>query len=139
MVQDGQTAKVHYKGSLDDGSVFDSSEGKEPIAFEMGAGEVIPGFEVAVREMEVGETKTVQVPPAQGYGEVRDDMIADIPRGQFPDSIEPKPGMMLQMRTEDGALPIEVVEVGEQTVKVDANHPLAGKELTFELTLVEVG
>ena len=138
MVNDGQTAKVHYKGSLDDGTVFDSSQDKEPIVFEMGAGQVIPGFESAVREMEIGETKTVTLPAAQGYGEVRDDMIADIPRSQFPEHIELKPGLMLQMRTEDGALPIEVVAVTDESVKVDANHPLAGKELTFELTLLEV-
>jgi peptidylprolyl isomerase len=138
MVETGQTAKVHYKGTLKDGSVFDSSEGKEPLAFEIGAGQVIAGFENAVRDMDVGETRTVTIESKEAYGPVRDDMIASIPKGEFPKHIEPQQGMMLQMRTEQGSLPIKIVDVTDDTVKVDGNHPLAGEDLSFELTLVEV-
>ena len=139
MVQDGLTVKVHYKGTLDDGSVFDSSEGREPLAFELGGGQVIPGFESAVREMDVGETKNVKIESQDAYGAVREEMIVVIPREQFPDQIDPKEGMTLQMRTEQGAIPIRVVEIQDAGVKVDANHPLAGQDLNFELTLVEAG
>lgn len=137
MVQDGRQVKVHYKGTLDDGSVFDSSEGKEPLAFELGGGKVIAGIEDAVREMDVGETKNVTIECDKAYGAVRNDMVATIPKEQFPDNIDPKEGMMLQMRSDQGTLPIKVVEVSNESVKVDGNHPLAGKDLTFELTLVE--
>jgi peptidylprolyl isomerase len=138
MVQEGQTAKVHYKGMLDDGSVFDSSEGKDPLSFQVGGGQVIAGVDTAVREMEVGETKTVKVGHEDAYGTTRDDMVGTIPRAQFPDNIEPRKGMMLQMRTDQGALPVTIVDVTDEGVKIDGNHPLAGKDLTFELTLVEV-
>ena len=137
MVQAGQNVKVHYKGTLEDGSVFDSSEGKEPLAFEIGGGQVIPGFENAVQDMDVGETKTVKIPSGEAYGEVVDEMIVTIPKEEFPDEIDAQEGMMLQMNTAQGAIPIKVVDVSENGVKVDGNHPLAGEDLTFELTLVE--
>jgi len=138
MVQEGQTVKVQYKGTLNDGSVFDSSDENKPLSFQLGQGQVIAGFEKAVSELEVGETKTVQVAADDAYGQVRDDMIGTIPNEQFPDNIEPQEGMMLQMQTPRGAIPIKVVEVTDEGVKIDGNHPLAGEDLTFELTLVEV-
>lgn len=138
MIQNGQQVKVHYTGTLDDGSQFDSSEGRDPLTFAIGGGQVIPGFEAAVREMEVGETKSVTIPCAEAYGSVRPEMIATIPSTDFPDTITPEVGMVLQMQTEQGPLPLTVREVNDEGVTVDGNHPLAGKDLTFALTLVEV-
>ena len=139
MIQDGQQVKVHYTGTLDDGSQFDSSEGRDPLSFAIGGGQVIPGFEAAVKEMAVGETKSVTIPCAEAYGAVRPEMIATIPAADFPDTITPEVGMILQMQTEQGPLPLSVREITDDGVTVDGNHPLAGKDLTFALTLVEVG
>jgi peptidylprolyl isomerase len=138
MVSDGQTAKIHFTATLGDGSVFDSSEGTEPLAFEVGSGAMIPGLESAVREMEVGETKTVHVGRQDAFGEVRDELIAVVPRERFTDAVEPEQGMAIQVQTEQGVLPARVVEVSDQGVKIDANHPLAGKDVTFEVSLLEV-
>jgi peptidylprolyl isomerase len=138
MVSDGQTAKIHFKATLDDGSVFDSSEGKEPLAFEVGSGEMIPGLESAVREMEVGETKTVHLGRQDAFGEVRDELIAVVPTERFPDAVEPEQGMAVQVQTEQGVLPARVVDVSDDGVKIDANHPLAGKDVTFEVRLLDV-
>jgi peptidylprolyl isomerase len=138
MVSDGQTAKIHFKATLDDGSVFDSSEGKEPLAFEIGGGEMIPGLESAVREMEVGETKTVRLGRQDAFGEVRDELIAVVPTERFPDAVEPEQGMAIQVQTEQGVLPARVVDVSDEGVKIDANHPLAGKDVTFEVRLLHV-
>ena len=139
MVTDGQTATVRYKGTLDDGSEFASTEGTEPLAFRIGDDQVIPGLENAVRDMEVGETKTVRIECTDAFGEVRDDLIARIPRERFPASMEPAQGKIIQMQTkEGGTLQAEIVEVSEETVKIAANHPLAGEDLTFEVTLLEV-
>jgi peptidylprolyl isomerase len=138
MVRDGQTATVHYKGMLDDGSVFDSSEGRQPLTFQVGSGQVVPGFENAIRDMEVGETRTVEIGRDDAYGEVREEMIGVIPKDRFPDDAEPEPGMVFEMHTDEGTLPIEVVDVSDEGVTVDGNHPLAGEDLTFEITLLKV-
>ena len=138
MVEPGKTVKVHYKGTLDDESVFDSSEGREPLEFQVGSGQVIPGFDAAIQQMETGSTKTIKIPSAEAYGEVRQDMIAMIPHTQFPDGLNPQVGQTLQLQTPQGAIPVSVVEVKDEGVVIDGNHPLAGKDLTFELTLVEV-
>jgi len=138
MVSDGQTAKIHFTATLGDGSVFDSSEGREPLAFEIGSGDMIPGLESVVREMEIGETKTVQLGRQDAFGEVREELIAVVPRERFPDAVEPEQGMAIQVQTEQGVLPARVVEVSHQGVKIDANHPLAGKDVTFEVSLLEV-
>ena len=138
MVESGKTVKVHYKGTLDDGSVFDSSEGKDPLEFKVGSGQVIPGFDAAVQEMEAGDTKTVKIASDQAYGDLRDDMIASVPKDQMPTDITPEAGQMLQIKTPQGMIPVRVSEVKEDSVTIDANHPLAGQDLTFELTLVEV-
>jgi len=138
MVDSGKTVKVHYKGLLQDGSVFDSSEGRDPLEFQVGTGQVIPGFDAAVQQMDVGATKTITIPSDEAYGEVRQDMIATIPQAQFPDDLNPEIGQVLQLKTPQGALPVRVVEIKEDGVTIDGNHPLAGQDLTFELQLVDV-
>jgi peptidylprolyl isomerase len=138
MIESGQTVKVHYKGTLNDGTIFDSSEGRDAIEFEVGAGMVIPGFDAAIADMEVAETKTVNIPCAEAYGEKRDEMVGQIPRDTLPEEIEPEVGMMLSMQSPEGEMPVRIIEMNEETLTLDANHPLAGEDLTFELTLVEI-
>ncbi len=138
MIEAGKTVKVHYKGTLEDGSVFDSSEDRDPIEFEIGSGMLLPGFENTVAEMEVDETRTVNIPSKEAYGDVNDEMVGEIPRSNLPDDIEPEVGMVLSMQSPDGDMPVRVVAVDEENLTLDANHPLAGKDLTFELTLVEI-
>ena len=138
MIENGKTVQVHYKGTLSDGTVFDSSEGSEPLEFLTGAQSVIPGFEAAVVAMAVGETKTVTIACADAYGESSEDMIGLVPRASLPEDIDPEVGMMLEMHTQDGSMPVRVVAVDEENITLDANHPLAGEDLTFELTLVAV-
>lgn len=138
MVAPGKMVKVHYTGTLDDGSIFDSSEGRDPLEFQVGSGQVIPGFDAAVQNMEAGATDTIKIPSDEAYGEVRQDMIATIPHEQFPDGLNPQVGQTLQLKTPDGALPVRVVDVQDEGVTIDGNHPLAGKDLTFELTVVDV-
>ncbi len=135
----GDTVRVHYTGRLDDGSVFDSSEGREPLRFEVGSGQVIGGFDEAVTGMESGETKTVRIPAEEAYGERRDDLLLDVERSAFPSSIEPEVGQRLQMSQGPGQpAVVTVTEVTEERVRLDANHPLAGEALTFELELVSI-
>lgn len=135
----GDTVQVHYTGRLDDGSVFDASEGRDPLAFKVGAGHVIAGFDDAVTGMAVGDAKTVRIPVEEAYGAVRDDLRFEVPRAQLPDGLEVEVGMQLQLRREDGgALPVTVAEAGAASIVLDANHPLAGQALTFELRLVGI-
>ena len=136
MVAPGKTVKVHYKGTLDDGSIFDSSEGREPLEFKVGAGQVIEGFDAAIQSMEVGATKTVTIPSDKAYGDVQEGMIAKIPKAQFPADLDLEIGLALQLSTPQGPLPVRIVEIEEEGVTIDGNHPLAGQNLTFELTLV---
>lgn len=136
MVATGKTVKVHYKGTLDDGSVFDSSEGRDPLEFQVGSGQVIAGFDTAIQEMEVGATKTVKIPSTEAYGAVREEMIAKIPHAQFPADLQLEIGLPLELATPQGPLPVRVVAIEEEGVTIDGNHPLAGLDLTFELTLV---
>lgn len=138
MIEAGKTVQVHYTGTLNDGTVFDSSEGRDPIEFEIGTGTVIPGFEAAVTAMEVDETKSVTIPAAEAYGDVNEDMVGQIPRSNLPDDIEPEVDMVLTMQSPDGEMPVRIVDMDEETLTLDANHPLAGQDLTFELTLVGV-
>jgi len=140
MIEAGKTVKVHYKGTLNDGTVFDSSEGRGPIEFEIGAGTVIPGFESTVSEMAVEETKSVTIPCAKAYGVINEDMVGQIPRTHLPEDIEPEVGMVLSMQSPDGEeMPVRIVDLDEEHLTLDANHPLAGQDLTFELTLIEIG
>ncbi len=139
MIEAGKTVKVHYKGTLNDGTVFDSSEGRGPIEFEIGTGTVIPGFETTVTEMAVDETTSVTIPCAEAYGEINENMVGQIPRTNLPDDIEPEAGMVLSMQSPDGEeMPVRVIDLDEEHVTLDANHPLAGQDLTFELTLLEI-
>lgn len=144
----GDKVKVHYTGRLEGGEVFDSSECHEsecgcesgPLEFVIGEGQVIPGFEQAVIGMSLGEAKTVVIPVDQAYGERMDEMVAEVPRADIPADISLEVGNQLEVTQEDGhAFPVLITEVTESTVTLDANHPLAGKELTFDLKLVEIG
>ncbi len=135
----GNTVKVHYTGKLEDGTVFDSSEGEEPLEFTLGKQEVIEGFEKAVEGMEVEESKTIQVPSGEAYGPYREDMIVAVDRRQFPEHITPEVGLNLQIQQPGGPpFPVTVIATDENEVTLDGNHPLAGKDLVFDLRLVEV-
>jgi peptidylprolyl isomerase len=139
MVENGQKVKIHYTGTLDDGSQFDSSAGRDPLEFEMGAGMVIPGFEKGVAAMEVGEKKTIHIPAADAYGERREEMVLQFERSQLPEDLEPAVGMGLQMQGPEGQpVPVTVTAVDEENITIDANHQLAGQNLNFELELVEI-
>jgi len=139
VAQDGNIVKVHYTGTLEDGSVFDTSREREPLEFTLGAGQMIPGFEDAVRGMYVGQSKTVTVPAEEAYGAYRDDLVLVIGRDQLPADINPEVGQQLQMQQSDGQVVVVVVtEISEDTITVDANHFLAGKDLIFEIELVEI-
>jgi FKBP-type peptidyl-prolyl cis-trans isomerase 2 len=136
----GDTVKVHYTGRLADGTVFDSSDGSEPLEFTLGQGQIIPGFEQAVIGMRVGESKTVTIPVDQAYGPRRDDMVLEVGRDELPENLEPEIGMQLQMNRGDGGIVIvTITEVSETMIKIDANHPLAGRDLRFDIELVEIG
>jgi peptidylprolyl isomerase len=135
----GDTVHVHYKGSLDDGSVFDSSAGSDPISFTLGSGEVIPGFENAIEGMTIGDKKTSRMEPADAYGERREELVFSVGRDQMPEGDEIEVGDMLQVGFPDGSSSaVTVAAVEEDAVQLDANHPLAGKALTFELELVGI-
>ncbi len=137
--KEGDTVKVHYTGKLQDGTVFDSSDEREPIEFTIGEGQVISGFEQAVVGMEPGETKTTTVPADEAYGSHRDEMLLEVEREQFPEDIQPETGQQLQISQPDGrTFFVTISDVSESSVTLDANHPLAGKDLTFEIRLVEV-
>ena len=131
----GDTVKVHYTGRLEDGTVFDTSVGSEPMQFTLGEGRLIPGFEQAVTGMQVGESKTVTIPVDEAYGQRRDELIFEVKRDELPADIEPEVGM--QLPTSQGV--VTIIEVSEATVKIDANHLLAGQDLTFEIELIEIG
>lgn len=137
--KNGDTVKVHYTGKLDDGSEFDTSTGRDPMEFTLGEGMVIPGFEETVLGMEAEETKTVTIPADKAYGLHNKEMVVEVDRNQFPPDVAPEVGQQLQMRRPDGqTLVVVVTEVSESTVTLDANHPLADKDLTFEIQLVEI-
>lgn len=136
---EGNTVKVHYTGTLADGSVFDSSRERDPFEFKLGAGQVIPGFDQAVTGLSVGETITVTIPASEAYGEVREDLVLPMDRSQVPENITPEVGMQVQLQTAGGGMAVAtIIEVTEETIKLDANHQLAGKDLTFELELIEI-
>ncbi|KUK61091.1 peptidylprolyl isomerase [Methanoculleus sp.] len=137
--KEGDTVKVHYTGKLEDGTVFDTSDEEAPIEFTIGRGQIIPGFEKAVIGMEPGEKKTAVIPPEEAYGPRSEDMTLTVDRGQFPEEINPEPGQQLQVQQPDGRAAVVVVsDVSESTVTLDANHPLAGQPLIFEIQLVDV-
>lgn len=135
----GDKVQVHYTGKLDSGEVFDSSSGRDPLSFELGSGQVIPGFERAVEGMEVGETREVRIEPDDAYGQRRDDLRMQVPRTQFPDDVDPSVGDAMRLQDPNGGQHMaRVVDTSENEVTLDLNHPLAGQALNFELTLVDV-
>lgn len=138
-VKSGDTVAIHYTGTLLDGTTFDSSEGREPLEFEVGAGVIIPGLDSALPGMEVGEKKTVKIACVDAYGPLNPEMRQAIPREGIPAEIDLQIGTQLQMQTPDGqAMPVMIVDLDEATVTLDANHPLAGKDLQFDIELVKI-
>ncbi len=139
-VKKDDTVKVHYTGKLDDGQVFDSSvERGEPIKFTMGKGELIPGFEGGIIDMKVNEKKTINIPKEEAYGVIREELVQEVPKSQLPKDIKPEVGMGLTSQTQNGQeINLIVKDVKEDSIVVDGNHPLAGKDLTFELEVVEI-
>ncbi len=137
--KNGDTVKVHYTGKLDNGTVFDTSENREPLEFTVGEGQVIPGFENAVVGLQPGESKTAQIPADEAYGEHHEEMVIQVPRDQFPPDVEPEVGQQLQVRQQNGqSFVVNVTDVSDDTVTLDANHPLAGQNLTFDISLVDI-
>ncbi len=135
----GDTVRMHYSGSLSDGTQFNSSKGRDPLEFTLGSGQIIPGLDQAMTGMEVGETKQVVVEPAEGYGDRDPARVQAVPRDQIPDHIPTDPGTQLQMQTPEGqTMPVMVAEATDTEVTLDANHPLAGQRLTFDVELVEI-
>ena len=135
----GDTVKVHYHGRLTDGTTFDTSSGRDPLEFKVGSGQVIKGFDDGVTGMAVGDKKTVTIPVVDAYGPKDDNMVIEFPRQNFPPDMEPQVGMQLNMTNGSGqVIPVVIVEVGEETVTLDANHPLAGQDLIFDLELVDI-
>ncbi len=139
-VKKDDTVKVHYTGKLDDGQVFDSSvERGEPIKFTIGKGEFIPGFEKGIIDMKVNEKKTINIPKEEAYGAINEELVQEVPKNQLPEDIKPEVGMGLVSKTQSGQdINLVVKDVKEDSIVVDGNHPLAGKDLTFELEVVEI-
>ena len=133
----GSKIKVHYTGTLDDGTVFDSSEGKEPLEFTIGENQVIEGFENAVKGMSLNQEKTFKIESKYAYGSVNDKLITDVPREKFPPQIEVG-GRLILKGPERQNIPAVVTEVKEDVVTIDLNHPLAGKDLTFRIKIVGI-
>ena len=139
MLNDGNTVKVHYTGKLDDGTIFDTSIEREPLEFTIGAGQLIPGFEGAVRGMQVGEVKTVTIPAEEARGPHNEDMVLVVDRDKLPENRNPMVGQQLEKQQENGSMAVLVViDVSDTTITLDANHPRAGKALTFEIKLLEM-
>ena len=135
----GQTVRIHYTGKLGDGTTFDSSAGREPLEFELGSGQIIPGLDNAIDGMALGETKQVAIDPDQAYGSRDEGMVQSVPLTALPEDIEPSIGMQLQSQSQDGrVMQLVVTAVTEDSITVDANHPLAGQVLHFEVELVEI-
>jgi peptidylprolyl isomerase len=136
--QPGDVVHIHYTGRLDDGTVFDSSEGRAPLTFTLGSGHVVPGFDRAATGLEVGEERTVRLEPADAYGDRRDDLVLTVPREAFPNGTSPEVGQRLQLGLQGGGtLDAAVAEVSDEAITLDANHPLAGQALTFDVQRVE--
>ena len=137
-ISTNSTVTVNYTGKLEDGSIFDTSlqEGREPLKATLGQGSLIPGFEMGLLETEVGDKKTITIDYNNAYGEYNDDMIVEVPKNQVPEGVQV--GAMLQTFGPNGPAIVKVVEVNEENIKIDANHPLAGKNLIFELEVLEV-
>ena len=137
--QNGDSVQVHYTGRLDDGTIFDSSQGREPLEFQLGSNAVIPGFESAIVGMHEGETKTTHIPAAEAYGPFHDEMVLAVPRDEFPPDLQPQVGQQLQIEQQDGQTFIaHIAEISDAEITLDTNHPLAGEDLTFDIQLVKI-
>ena len=137
--KNGDVVKVHYTGKLNDETVFDSSAGSEPLQFTIGEGQLIPDFEQAVIGMNPGESKTVQIPSERAYGPHHQEMVMEVDRSDFPEDLKPEVNQRLQVRNQEGQVfAVTVTDVAEAKVTLDANHPLAGKDLTFDIQLAEI-
>jgi peptidylprolyl isomerase len=137
--KNGDTVRLHYTGRLDDGTVFDTSENRQALQFTVGEGRVIPGFERAVLGMSVGESKSVRIAAADAYGPRRDELVVEVNRSQLPDNLDPQTGQVFRLSLKDGlSVDARVAATTEDSVTLDANHPLAGESLNFELQLLEI-
>lgn len=135
----GDTVRIHYTGTLTDGTTFDSSAGREPLEFTVGSGQIIPGLDKAIPGMAVGETQKVEIPSEEAYGAHNPDALQQVPRDAIPAEIPLEMGLQLQMQTPQGqAIPVTVVEITDENVTLDANHMLAGKDLVFDIEMVEI-
>ena len=134
----GSKVKVHYTGTLTSGEVFDSSKGREPLEFTVGAGMMIKGFDDAVNGMAIGESKKAEIPANEAYGEKREDLVMTFEKDKLPADLNPEVGQKLSMSNGERDMPVTVTEVNEESIVIDANHELAGKDLIFEIELVEV-
>lgn len=140
VIKDGDAVKVHYTGKFEDGTVFDSSEEGKPLEVTIGSGNVIPGFEKGIVGMKNGESKTITLPPEEAYGKVRQDLIVEVKKSEVPEHINPSVGLSLQMKQPNGdVVNLVISDIAEETVTLDANHPLAGKTLVFEIEIVGIG
>lgn len=138
-VKENSTVVVHYTGKLTDGQIFDTSEGKEPAEFVLGQGRLIPGFEKGLMDMKLNEKKTISIAKDEAYGEVNEALIQEVPKTQLPQDMEPKVGMGLVTQTPDGQeINLMVIDVKEESIVVDGNHPLAGRDLVFDVEVVEI-
>jgi FKBP-type peptidyl-prolyl cis-trans isomerase SlpA len=138
-VKENNTVKVNYTGKLSNGQVFDSSEGKEPLEFTLGQGQLIPGFEKGLIDMKLKEKKTITIDKEEAYGKINDDLIQEVNKNQLPQDMTPEVGMGLVSKSPDGQeMNLRVVEVKEESVVIDGNHPLAGKDLIFDLEVVAI-
>lgn len=138
-VKAGDTLRIHYTGRLADGTVFDSSDGRDPLEFTTGTGQIIPGLDRGVIGMEVGEAREVTVPPEEAYGPRDEERVQSVPLESIPENIPTDPGTQLQVQTADGqTMPVVVSGKSDSHLEIDANHPLAGQTLTFEVKLVEI-
>ena len=138
-VKEGSKVSVEYTGKLDNGEVFDTSEGKEPLVFTVDAQQVVKGFNDAVKDMKEGEEKEFKIEPKDAYGDVNPQLVQEVPKEKLPENLDPKVGMVLGLKSPDGKqFGARVLEVGDKTFKIDLNHPLAGKNLTFKVKVVKV-
>lgn len=138
-IKDGDTVSVHYTGTLTSGEVFDSSLEREPLKFTLGKGQLIPGFERAIMGLSVGEKATTNIPSKEAYGEHNSEMVLEVPKNQLPPELDAQVGMQLQLNQPDGqAIPVQITQIKEEMVTIDANHPLAGKDLNFDIEIIEI-
>jgi len=138
-VKDGNTAKIHFTGKLENGEVFDTSLEREPMEFRVGNGDVMPGLEAGVVGMAIGDTKTIEIPPEQGFGARHEDLVVEVVKNLIPESVTPEVGQRMQVSKEEGEMiVVTIIDMSDDTVTLDANHPLAGHTLFFDVELIEI-